>query len=82
MRQGGGEQVMDSHQVVEERLRDVIGQPGKDEQSGLLKVGHLGPRGRAEEERQQLGPGVLGQQRGGELGDGVADLLGDGLGRV
>lgn len=68
--------------MVEERFSDVIRQPREDKQRRLLKVGRLGPRRGAEEEGQQLGPGVLGQQRGSELGDGIADLLGDGLGGI
>lgn len=68
--------------MVEERLGDVIGEAREDEQRRLLQVWRLGGRGGAEEKGQQLGPGVLREEERGELGYGVADLLGDGLGGV
>lgn len=68
--------------MVEEGLGDVVGEAREDEQRRLLQVGRVGGGGGLEEEGQQLGPGVLGEEERGELGDGVADLLGDGLGRV
>ena len=68
--------------MVEKRFGDVIREAREDEQRRLLQVGRLGGGGRAEEERQQLGPGVLREEERGELGYGVADLLGDGLGGV
>lgn len=78
--EGGEEEVVDGGQVLAEGVGDVVGEAGEDEEGGLLEVRGGRGGGGLEEERQQLGPGVLGQEGGRQLGDGVAELLGDGLG--
>lgn len=62
-----------------QRVADVLGELGEDEEGGLLELGGVGGDA-LEHEGEELGPAVVGEDAGGELGDGVAELLGDGLG--
>lgn len=62
-----------------QRVADVLGELGEDEEGGLLELGDVGGDA-LEHEGEELGPAVVREDAGGELGDGVAELLGDGLG--
>lgn len=53
--------------MVEEGLGDVVGEAREDEQRRLLQVGRVGGGGGLEEEGQQLGPGVLGEEERGAV---------------
>lgn len=62
-----------------QRVPDVLGELGEYQEGGLLQL--RGVRGDAlEHEGEQLRPAVVGQNPGGELRHGVAQLLGDRLG--
>ena len=61
-----------------EGVTDVLRQLREDQESRFLQLRRIG-RDALEHERQQLRPAVIGQDPGGELRNGVAQLLGDRL---
>lgn len=62
-----------------EGFADVMRQLGENQESRFLEFGIV--RGDAlEHEREKLGPLVFGENGGGELGNGIAELLGHGFG--
>lgn len=63
------------HQGVADVLRELR----EYQKRRFLKLGRIGGDA-LEHERQELGPGVIRQNPGGELGNGVAELLGYGFG--
>ena len=60
------------------RLPDVLRELREDQERGFLKLGGIG-RYALEHEGEELRPTVVREDAGGELGDGVAELLGDGF---
>lgn len=65
--------------VREQSVADELREVSEDEESGLLQMGRIGGNA-LEHEREELRPGVIRKNTGSKLGNGVAELLGDGFG--
>lgn len=73
-----GVEVLD---VGEQRVADELRKLSEDEERGFLEMRNGGGNG-VEEEGEKVRPGVVRENAGSELGDGVAELLGDGFGVI
>lgn len=69
---------MESGEVRDEGFADIMSQLSKNDERKLLQIKIIGSDA-VEDKREEFGPGILGQEKGGEFRNGVAEFFRDGF---